>query len=261
MAPQSETRTVIVTGSTRGLGQRIAERFAETGDNVVICSRSLADCKQVVDEFEENGYDGTAHAVEVDVSEKSSVENLIDETVDRFGRLDVLVNNAGINIRGPAEEMSAADWQQVVDVNLTGVFFCAQAAGTQLIEQGDGGHIVNISSMMGQMGQQDRTPYNTTKGGVNNLTRCLAVEWAEHDIHVNALAPGYIMTEMVEQAQDDTGFDQQDIRDRTPLDRFGTPDEVANCVTFLASDDTFVTGEVLTADGGWTAFGWGCKDD
>ncbi|AHF99503.1 3-oxoacyl-ACP reductase [Halostagnicola larsenii XH-48] len=259
MAIESDTRTVIVTGSTRGLGKRIAGQFAENGDNVVICSRSLEDCERVVEEFE--GNDGTAYAVEVDVSERSSVENLIDETVDRFGRLDVLVNNAGINIRGPAEELTPEDWQQVIDVNLTGAFFCAQAAGARMIEQGDGGDIVNISSMMGSMGQQDRTPYNTAKGGVNNLTRCLAVEWAEHDIHVNALAPGYIMTEMVEQAQDDTGFDEQDIRDRTPLDRFGTPEEVANCVEFLASKDNFVTGEVLTADGGWTAFGWGCKDN
>lgn len=258
MASTPETRTVIVTGSTRGLGKRIAERFAELGDNVVICSRSLEDCKRVVDEFEDT--EGTAYPVEVDVSEKPSVERLIDTTVDRFGRLDVLVNNAGINIRGPAEEMAAEDWQQVIDVNLTGSFFCAQAAGSQMIDQGDGGEIVNISSMMGSMGQQDRTPYNTSKGGVNNLTRCLAVEWAEHDIHVNALAPGYIMTEMVEQAQDEADFDEADVRDRTPLDRFGTPEEVANCVEFLASGDNFVTGEVLTADGGWTAFGWGSED-
>ncbi|ELY63983.1 SDR family NAD(P)-dependent oxidoreductase [Natrinema versiforme] len=258
MASTDETRTVIVTGSTRGLGKRIAERFVALGDNVVICSRSLEDCEQVVDEFDDA--DGTAHPVEVDVSEKSSVERLIDATVERFGRVDVLVNNAGINIRGPAEEMAAEDWQQVIDVNLTGSFFCAQAAGSRMIEQGDGGEIVNISSMMGSMGQQDRTPYNTSKGGVNNLTRCLAVEWAEHDIHVNALAPGYIMTEMVEQAQDETDFDEADIRDRTPLDRFGTPEEIANCVEFLASGDNFVTGEVLTADGGWTAFGWGSKD-
>ncbi|WP_436343748.1 SDR family NAD(P)-dependent oxidoreductase [Natronorubrum sp. FCH18a] len=258
MATEPDERTVIVTGSTRGLGERIATRFAENGDNVVICSRSLEDCERVVDALDET--DGSAHAVEVDVSEKPAVENLIDETVDRFGRLDVLVNNAGINIRGPAEEMAPEDWQQVVDVNLTGTFFCAQSAGAWMIEQGDGGSIVNISSMMGSMGQRDRMPYNTTKGGVNNLTRCLAVEWAEHDIQVNALAPGYIMTEMVEQAQDETGFDQQDVRDRTPLDRFGTPEEVANCVEFLASRDNFVTGEVLTADGGWTAFGWGCEN-
>ncbi|AUV80357.1 short-chain dehydrogenase [Salinigranum rubrum] len=259
MASERAARTVVVTGSSRGIGKHIATRFAESGDNVVVCSRTIEDCERVAADLEAEGH--SVHPVEVDVSDKESVENLVDETVEEFGRLDVLVNNAGINIRGPAEEMSAEDWQTVLDVNLTGVFYCAQAAGKQMIAQGDGGSIVNISSMMGSMGQQDRTPYNTTKGGVNNLTRCLAVEWAEHDIHVNALAPGYIMTEMVEQAQEDAGFDQQDVRDRTPLDRFGTVEEMANCVQFLASGDNFVTGEVLTADGGWTAFGWGCKDD
>ncbi|MDS0294522.1 SDR family NAD(P)-dependent oxidoreductase [Halogeometricum luteum] len=255
----TDERTAIVTGSSRGIGKHVAKRFAADGANVVVCSRSLADCEAVAEEIEADG--GSAHAVEVDVSEKESVENLVDEAVDRFGRLDVMVNNAGINIRGPAEDITPEEWQQVLDVNLTGVFFCAQAAGKRMIEQGDGGSIVNISSMMGSMGQQDRTPYNTTKGGVNNLTRCLAVEWAEHDIQVNALAPGYIETEMVEQAQEDADFDREDVRNRTPMDRFGTLDEVANCVSFLASGDNFVTGEVLTADGGWSAFGWGCKDD
>jgi 3-oxoacyl-[acyl-carrier protein] reductase len=255
----TDERTAIVTGSSRGIGKHVAKRFAADGANVVVCSRSLADCEAVAEEIAADG--GSAHAVEVDVSEKESVENLVDEAVDRFGRLDVMVNNAGINIRGPAEDITPEEWQQVVDVNLTGVFFCAQAAGKQMIEQGDGGSIVNISSVMGSMGQQDRTPYNTTKGGVNNLTRCLAVEWAEHDIQVNALAPGYIETEMVEQAQEDADFDREDVRNRTPMDRFGTLDEVANCVSFLASNDNFVTGEVLTADGGWSAFGWGCKDD
>ncbi|MDS0299419.1 SDR family oxidoreductase [Halogeometricum sp. S1BR25-6] len=259
MDDATDERTAIVTGSSRGIGKHVAKRFAADGANVVVCSRSLADCEAVAAEIEDDG--GSAHAVEVDVSEKPSVENLIEEAVDRFGRLDVMVNNAGINIRGPAEDVTPEEWQQVLDVNLTGVFFCAQAAGKRMIEQGDGGSIVNISSMMGSMGQQDRTPYNTTKGGVNNLTRCLAVEWAEHDIQVNALAPGYIETEMVEQAQEDADFDREDVRNRTPLDRFGTLDEVANCVSFLASNDNFVTGEVLTADGGWSAFGWGCKDD
>ncbi|ELZ35295.1 short-chain dehydrogenase/reductase SDR [Halogeometricum pallidum JCM 14848] len=254
-----DERTAIVTGSSRGIGKHVAKRFAADGANVVVCSRSLEDCEAVAAEIESDG--GSAHAVEVDVSEKPSVENLIEEAVDRFGRLDVMVNNAGINIRGPAEDITPEEWQQVLDVNLTGVFFCAQAAGERMIEQGDGGSIVNISSMMGSMGQQDRTPYNTTKGGVNNLTRCLAVEWAEHDIQVNALAPGYIETEMVEQAQEDADFDREDVQNRTPLGRFGTLEEIANCVSFLASNDNFVTGEVLTADGGWSAFGWGCKDD
>ena len=254
----TEGRTVIVTGSSRGIGRHIAEEFAEDGNNIVICSRSQSDCEEVVGAIESAG--GSALAKEVNVSDQSSVKELVDTTVDEFGQLDVMVNNAGINIRGPAERFDPDDWQSVVDVNLTGTFFGAQAAGRQMIKQGRGGSIVNISSMMGSMGQQDRTPYNSTKGGVNNLTRCLAVEWAEHDIYVNALAPGYIMTEMVQQAQDDVGFDEDDIRRRTPLNRFGTLQEVANCVKFLASGEHFVTGHILTADGGWSAYGWGRRD-
>lgn len=253
-----ENRTAIVTGSSRGIGKQVAETLAADGANVVVCSRSVEDSEEVAEGIEADG--GSALAVEVDVSQKESVERLVERTVEEFGRIDVLVNNAGINIRGPAEEITPEDWQQVLDVNLTGPFYCAQAVGKRMIEQGDGGDIVNISSMMGEMGQQDRTPYNTSKGGVNNLTRCLAVEWAEHDIYVNALAPGYIMTDMAAEAQEEADFTEQDVRDRTPLDRFGTPEEIANCVSFLASHDHYMTGEVLHADGGWTAFGWGAKD-
>jgi 3-oxoacyl-[acyl-carrier protein] reductase len=251
-------RTAVVTGSSSGIGRAIAHRFGEEGANVVTNSRAQERAEETAAEIRQKG--GTAVGVEADMSNYDDAGALAEAAVEEFGSLDVWVNNAGINIRGPAEEMAPEDWQRVLEVNLTGYFYDAQAAGRQMIEQDGGGSIVMISSMMGSMGQQDRTPYNTSKGGVNNLVRCLAVEWAEHDIHVNGLAPGYIHTEMVEGAMEDVNFTEEDIVRRTPLGRWGTTEEMANCVLFLAEANNFVTGEILTADGGWTSFAWGARD-
>lgn len=252
-------QTAVVTGSSSGIGFAIAQEFASRGANVVVNSRSQERAAEAAEEIADETGSESVVAIEADVTDANSLESLVEDVVERFGSLDVWVNNAGINIRGPAEEMSLSDWQQVIDVNLTGAFSGAQLAGRQMIEQGTGGSIINISSMMGEQGQTGRTPYNTSKGGVNNLTRCLAVEWAEHDIHVNAISPGYIRTEMVDDAQDQIGFDEQDVIDRTPLGRFGTPEEVANCAAFLAEGEHFMTGEILHPDGGWLSFGWGSK--
>ncbi|WP_227375090.1 SDR family NAD(P)-dependent oxidoreductase [Haladaptatus halobius] len=257
MPSELSGKTAIVTGSSSGIGKGIAREFAQRGVNVVLNSRSHERAVNAADDIDAEA--GTVLPVEGDVTDYESVRALVDATVEKFGSLDVMVNNAGINIRGPAEEITPEDWQTVIDVNLTGTFYGAQLAGKRMIEQGSGGHIVNISSMMGEQGQTGRTPYNTSKGGVNNLTRCLAVEWAEHDIHVNAIAPGYIRTEMVDEAQDQIGFDEDDIVDRTPLGRFGSVEEIANCARFLAEGEHFMTGEVLHADGGWLAFGWGSR--
>lgn len=248
-------KTAVVTGSSSGIGFAIARHLADEGANVVVNSRSRDRAVAAADEIDS----GAVLPVEADVTDYDSLRSLVDRAVEEFGSLDVWVNNAGINLRGPAEEISLDDWQTVIDVNLTGTFYGARVAGKRMIEQGTGGNIVNISSMMGEQGQTGRTPYNTSKGGVNNLTRCLAVEWAEHDVHVNAVAPGYIRTEMVDDARDQIGFDEQDVVDRTPLGRFGTVDEVANCVAFLAEGDHFMTGEILHPDGGWLSFGWGSK--
>lgn len=253
MSTPFDGKTAVVTGSSSGIGFAIARHLADEGANVVVNSRSRDRAVAAADEIDS----GTVLPVEADVTDYDSLRSLVERTVEEFGSLDVWVNNAGINLRGPAEEISLDDWQTVIDVNLTGTFYGARVAGKRMIEQGTGGNIVNISSMMGEQGQTGRTPYNTSKGGVNNLTRCLAVEWAEHDVQVNAVAPGYIRTEMVDDARDQIGFDEQDVVDRTPLGRFGTVDEVANCVAFLAEGDHFMTGEVLHPDGGWLAFGWG----
>lgn len=252
-------QTAIVTGSSQGIGKAIAKRFGAEGANVVTNSRSRDRAEAVAEEIREDG--GSAIAVESDVTDYEEMEALVAATIEEFGSLDIMVNNAGITKIGPAEDFDPADWRQIVDVDLTGVFFGAQIAGRAMIEQESGGSILNISSIMSELGLHKRVPYCSAKAGVNNLTRTLAVEWAEHDIHVNALAPGFIRTEITGQTQGPAGYTDDDIRNRTPLGRFGSLEEMAESATFLVSNDHYVTGEVLHADGGWTAFAWGSRGE
>lgn len=247
--------TVIVTGSSQGIGKALAERFAAEGANVVTNSRDESRAAAAAEEIVDDG--GTAVGIGADMSDRTEVQALVDRAVEEFGSLDVMINNAGNTVIGPALEMDPDDWQHVIDVNLTGVFFGMQAAGRQLAEQGTGGQIINISSMISKQGFAQRAPYCASKAGVNNLTRVLAVELAEHDVHVNALAPGFVRTEITEQTQDAAGYTDEDVRKRAPLGRFGTTEEIANCVQFLAGGDHYLTGEVLRADGGWMANAWG----
>jgi 3-oxoacyl-[acyl-carrier protein] reductase len=258
MSERLSGKTAVVTGSSTGIGAAIATRYAEEGADVVTTSRSLDRAETTAEGIREAG--GRAVAVECDVTEYAAVEALVDRAVDEFGSLDVMVNNAGVTEIAPAEEFDPADWRRVVDVDLTGVFFGAQLAGRRMIEQGTGGSILNVSSMLGEQGLRKRAPYCAAKAGVNNLTRTLAVEWAEHDIYVNALAPGFVRTDITEQTQSAADYTDDDIRDRTPLGRFGALEEMAECATFLASNDHYVTGEVLRADGGWTPNAWGTTD-
>ena len=252
-------QTAIVTGSSSGIGKAIAERFAEEGASVVTNSRSEERAEAAAEEIREAG--GSAVGAAADVSDYDAVEGLVDAAVEEFGGLDVLVNNAGHTITGPSEELAIEDWRSVVDVDLSGVYYCSRAAGRRFIDQGDGGAIVNVSSMMGHQGLHKRAAYCAAKAGVDNLTRTLAVEWAEHEIYVNSLAPGYIRTPITDQTMETAGYDEEDIQNRTPLGRFGSLEEMAECALFLASRNNFVTGEVLTADGGWTAFAWGSRGE
>jgi 3-oxoacyl-[acyl-carrier protein] reductase len=271
MSEELAGQTAIVTGSSSGIGEHIAQRFAAEGANVVTNSRSQNRAEATAESIRHKG--GEAIGVGADVSEKAEAERLVERALEEYGTLDIMVNNAGIGRIAPALEMTEEEWKDVIDVNLTGVFFGAQAAGNAMAEQGRGGHIINISSIFGSIGVQGRAPYNASKGGVNNLTRCLAVELAEYDVHVNALAPGFIKTALDEQTREEKaedadeerepwpryGYDDRDIQNRTPLDRFGTLEEMGNCALFLASGDHYMTGEVMHADGGWLAFGWGSK--
>lgn len=275
-----ESMSAVVTGSSSGIGKGIATRFAMEGANVVINSRDRDRAREAAEEIESMG--GRAVPVEADTADRAAVFALVETAVDEFGRLDVMVNNAGRFSATPAIDLSPSEWNRVVDVNLSGVFFGSQAAGEVMINQGEGGQLINVSSIFGRVGVQGRAVYNATKGGVNNLTRCLAVEFAEYGIHVNALAPGFIRT--ADEHSSAGGADHRDSKDegargestghstwptydlsepgihnRTPLGRHGTVEEIANCALFLASGDHYVTGEVLHADGGWLAFGWGSK--
>ncbi len=251
--------TAVVTGASKGIGKAIAERFAEEGANVVTNSRSSERAREAAEGIEDDG--GRAIGVAADVSEYEEVERLVDETVAEFGSLDVMVNNAGITDIKPAVEFEPEEWREVIDVDLNGVFFGAQVAAKRMIDQGEGGAVLNISSMMGDMGFNMRSPYCAAKGGVNNLTQTLAVEWADHDIAVNALAPGFIHTDITDQTQDSAGYTDDDVRKRTPMARYGSLEEMTECALFLVERNNYVTGEVLHADGGWTSDAWRYRED
>jgi NAD(P)-dependent dehydrogenase (short-subunit alcohol dehydrogenase family) len=244
-------RVAVVTGASSGMGVTFAVGLAAAGARVVVAARRPERLQEVVREIRDQG--GSAHAVACDVSREEDVERLVAETQAAFGPPDVLVSNAGFTTVVSAEEQGLADWRAHLDVNLTGVFLCAQRFGRGMLEAGRG-TIVNVASVLGLVasGQIRQAAYAASKGGVVNLTRELAAQWARRGVRVNALAPGWFPTEMTA----DMFGDERSLawmRSRTPLGRGGALDELVGPLLFLASDaSSFVTGHVLTVDGGWT---------
>jgi gluconate 5-dehydrogenase len=247
-------RVAIVTGAGSGLGVVFAEALAEAGASVVCVGRRLERVQETARQLSDKGCQSLA--ISADVTNEAAVVTMIKQTVDHLGRLDILVNNAGTAVVGAPETISLADWQRVVDVNLTGVFLCAREAAKVMIAAGSGGRIINIASILGAVASEPvpATAYDATKGAVINLTRDLAVHWAPHRILVNAIGPAYFPSEMTE------GFlalpeMRREIERRTPLGRIGQPEELKGPVVFLASDAaSYVTGQTLFVDGGWTAW-------
>jgi len=251
--PNLKNKTVLITGARRGMGRAHALILAKYGAKVIVTDIDLDECQQVVEEIKKQG--GQALALRLDVTQKDEVAQVFQEAVQKFGRIDVLVNNAGIAEFQSFLIMSEEEWDKTLDINLKGQFLCAQAAAIQMKKQGSGA-IVNIASVaMGQqgIGFPNIAHYCASKGGIAALTEALAVELAPLNIRVNCIAPGLIDTPMINTVKSDPKT-MEGMLGRIPLHRTGRPEEVSELVAFLASDDSsYITGSVVVIDGGWLA--------
>lgn len=244
-------KKAIVTGGGRGLGRAIAIGLAQFGADVAVVARTRGELEETAREIEK--WDRRALVFPADVSKKENVERIVDAVAAEWGRVDILVNNAGVDAAQPALDYREDDWDFVLDVNLKGYFLFAQAAARRMKETG-GGTIINNSSICGDVAVKNIVAYNASKGGVNMLTRTLAVEWAPYHIRVNAISPAYMEAFMPGAASEHDAKKEQAIRELTPLGRRGKPEELVGPVVFLASEaSSYVTGEILMVDGGWTA--------
>lgn len=242
-----QDKVAIVTGAGQGIGKAIAVRFAQEGAKVVVADMNEATAKEVVDEITSNG--GQALAVQVNVTQIDSVDALIKATLDWGGRLDVLVNNAGITKDAQLRKMTEDQWDAVINVNLKGVWICGKAAATVMAEQG-GGSIINASSISGLHGNFGQSNYTATKGAVIAMAKTWAIELGPKGVRVNVVAPGWTETPMLATVPEKV---LDAVKGRTPLRRLGKPEDMANVYLFLASDDAaFVTGQVIEVDGGLT---------
>jgi 3-oxoacyl-[acyl-carrier protein] reductase len=241
----NEPKVAIVTGAAQGIGKAIAFRLAQAGYQVVISDILIDAAQAVVKELEQQGF--KALAVKTDVANSENVKNLMTTTIDAFGSIDVLVNNAGITRDNLSMRMTEADWDVVLDINLKGSFLCAQAASKYMMKQ-KYGRIVNIASVSGLLGTAGQANYASSKAGVVALTKALARELASRNITVNAVAPGFILTEMTGKLPDKV---KEEYLTQIPLGRAGTPDDVANAVKFLISEDAaYITGITIVVSGG-----------
>jgi len=238
-------KSVIVTGGARGIGKRIAEKFAEEGANIIITDINesvLEEAKKISEMYKTN-----VIGIKQNVSIESDCKNVVEQAVKTFGKLDILVNNAGITKDGLAIKMKEEDFMDVININLKGTFLMSKYA-LSVMSFNRYGKIINISSIVGLSGQAGQVNYSSSKAGVIGLTKSLAREYAKRNININAVAPGFIKTDMTDKLDDKT---KQDIISQIPLQRFGSVDDVANCVLFLASDESsYITGQVISVNGG-----------
>ncbi|TFB08197.1 SDR family oxidoreductase [Candidatus Atribacteria bacterium MT.SAG.1] len=258
-----KNKVAIITGARRGMGRTHALKLAQEGVKVVVSDISEEDCQKVVDEIEKAGGEGLA--LKCDVSQKKEVDELVKKTVDKFGKVDILINNAGIAQFKPFLELTEEEWDRTLDINLKGYFLCAQAVSKEMAKQksparnashnnAGGGVIVNIASVaMGQVGVgfPNIAHYCASKGGIVAMTEALALELAPLGIRINVVSPGMIETPMIDPIKQDPKM-MEGLMSRVPLRRFGKPEEVSDLVLFLASDaSSYMTGSTVVIDGGW----------
>jgi gluconate 5-dehydrogenase len=243
-------RRALITGSGRGLGLRIAEGLAEAGAEVVINDVDQARAESAVTALRASGY--TAHLSIFDVTQPAGVRAAIRDLEKSTGAIDILVNNAGIHRYGTLLDLEFTQWQQVLDVNLTGAFLTAQAVARGMIDRRRG-KIINLCSLMSEAGRPTTGNYAAAKGGLKMLTKAMTVEWARHEIQANGIGPGYILSDMTRHLAAKPEFDQW-VKTRTPAARWGTPDDLVGAAVFLSSSASdFVNGQIIYVDGGWLA--------
>lgn len=243
-------QVALVTGASRGFGRSIAGALAEAGADLVVTSRNLADVQAVAADLLPSGR--KVLPLQMDVTRREEVEEAVRRALASLGKIDILVNNAGINIRRPALELTDGDWEQTLDTNLKGCFRVAQVVGRHMLTRQQG-RIVNIASMLASVTIPERAAYASSKGGLVQMTRTLAVEWAPYNVRVNAICPGPFLTDLNKVILDDPEK-VKFFMDRMPMKRFGRPEELHGAVIFFASEaSSFITGTTLYIDGGWTA--------
>jgi len=242
-------KTAMVTGSTRGLGEVAATALAKAGADIAVCGRNADDLLRVTNDIQEIGR--KADGFFIDVTEKKSVTKAVEQILEYFGKIDILVNNAGVNYRVPILEFPEEEWNRVINTNLKGYFLVAQAVVPQMIRN-NYGKVINTSSILGAVGLPNQVAYASSKGGVDQMTKVMAIEWAQQGVRVNAIGPTYFETDLVAQIRNDPERFKF-INERTPMGRWGYPQELEGIVIFLASPASdFITGQTVYVDGGWT---------
>ena len=244
-------KVAVVTGGNGGIGLGIAMGLAVAGANIVIAARSVEKTAQALEDIRALGVE--AHGITVDVTQEPAIQRMITNTIDHMGRLDILVNNSGIAARAQPQELTASQWDSVVDVNLRAAFLASKEAYPQMVKAG-GGKVINVGSMYSIFGSDWGAPYAASKGGLVQLTKSLAVAWAKDNIQVNAVLPGWIVTDLTRGIQDADPNRYDNISRRIPTGRWGEPSELAGAAVFLASTASgYVTGATLAVDGGYSS--------
>ncbi len=242
----------IVTGGNGGIGRGIAEGFAEAGSKIVIAARNQAKTEAVVREISQR-FGTEVMGIQIDISQEDQIKSMVQQVLDKFGRIDILVNNAGINIRKMPQDLTSSDWDEVLRVNLRGVFLCSKYVYPAMKKVGRG-KIINIGSMTSLFAGAKLAPYGASKGAVVQLTRSLAIAWAPDRIQVNAILPGFINTELTMKARQEIEGMNEKVLARTPAGRWGEPEDLKGTAIFLAGHPSdFVTGVALPVDGGFSS--------
>ncbi len=242
-----KNKVVLITGSSGGLGYVFARGLASRGAKVVINGTNKGKLHETQRSLKEEGFETIA--IPFDVTDVNAVNEAVKKIAMEAGPIDVLVNNAGVNLRAPAEEMDESTWDKVININLKGAFLVSRAAGKQMIKN-KRGKIINICSMQSELGRATISPYAASKGGLKMLTKNLAVEWAKHNIQVNGIGPGYFKTEMTKALYENKEFDEW-LRSRTPANRWGNPEELVGALVYLSSEaSNYLNGQIIYVDGG-----------